>query len=225
MNSVARLTAMNVGSGQPAEWRLTTDENLIGRDPTALVPLNLPRVSRRHAVITRRGSYFYLRDLGSLNGTYVNGQPVGESEVRLKDGDEIVVAGIVALRFRNASDTVQMPRLGRLQGVWIDEASHAVWIDARRVEPPLSPAQFALLQLLYHSIGQVFSRAQIVAAVWADTPAAAVSDEAVEGLIKRLRSRLREVQPEADYLQVIRGHGLRLVQPDMQPGNTAPFES
>jgi predicted component of type VI protein secretion system len=213
MNSGARLCGVN-DEGQPIEWRLTADETLIGRDPTALVPLSESRISRRHALVTRRDSYFYLRDLGSLNGTYVNGSPVGESDIRLKDGDEIVMAGTVALRFRNASDTVQMPRLGRLHGIWIDDASHAVWIDARRVEPPLSPAQYNLLQLLYGSTGQVFSRAQIVAAVWADTPPTSVSDEAVEGLIKRLRSRLREVQPEADYVQVVRGHGLRLIQPD-----------
>lgn len=213
MSSAARLTGSDV-EGRPVEFRLTEDKTLLGRDPSALISLPVLPISRRHALITRRESYYYLCDLGSLNGTYVNGLPVSETPVRLKDGDEIVVGGVVALRFSNPSDTVQMPRVGRLQGIWIDEASRTVWIDAHPVEPPLSPAQFTLLQLLYSSAGQVFSREQIVAAVWADTPPTAVSHEAVEGLIKRLRSRLREVQPNADYVQVVRGHGLRLIQPE-----------
>jgi pSer/pThr/pTyr-binding forkhead associated (FHA) protein len=212
MSSAARLSGVDV-EGRPVEWQLTEDESLVGRDTSALVSLLVPRVSRRHALITRRDSYYYLSDLGSLNGTYVNGLPVDETAVRLKDGDEIVIAGIVALRFHNPSDTIQMPRLGRLQGIWIDEASRSVWIDGHQVDPPLSPAQFALLQLLYGSAGQVFSRSQIIAAVWADIPPATVSDEAVEGLIKRLRARLRETQPDGDYVQVVRGHGLRLIQP------------
>jgi pSer/pThr/pTyr-binding forkhead associated (FHA) protein len=46
-------------------------------------------VSRDHALIVRRGSDWFLDDLGSLNGTYVNRRRI-ESE-RLGDGDELQV--------------------------------------------------------------------------------------------------------------------------------------
>jgi len=46
-------------------------------------------VSRDHAVIVRRGSDYYLDDLGSLNGTYVNRQRVDSRG--LEDGDELQI--------------------------------------------------------------------------------------------------------------------------------------
>jgi len=125
-----------------------------------------------------------------------------------------VLGGTVELSFNNLRDTAQGLRIGRLNGVWLNEAAHEVWVDGERVEPPLSAAQLTLLALLYHSAGRVISRAQIVAAVWPDSNPAGVGEEAVDGLIKRLRTRLRATQPEREYLEVLRGHGLRLVQPD-----------
>jgi DNA-binding response OmpR family regulator len=82
------------------------------------------------------------------------------------------------------------------------------------VEPPLSVAQFTLLNLLYQSPGEVVTRAQIIAAVWPNADPAGVSEEAVDGLIKRLRARIRETQvnAEREYIEVLRGHGVRLVQ-------------
>jgi len=40
------------------------------------------------------------------------------------------------------------------------------------------------------------------------------SVEAIDALVKRLRARLREIQPEREYLEVLRGHMLRLVPPE-----------
>lgn len=49
---------------------------IIGRDPSSQVRLEHPSVSRRHAEIMRQGNRYSIRDLGSANGTFVNGQPV-----------------------------------------------------------------------------------------------------------------------------------------------------
>jgi hypothetical protein len=63
----------------------------IGRLPECDVILGDPNVSRRHAEIRRQGTGFVVVDLGSTNGTRVNG--AGIKERRLNDGDEITVGG------------------------------------------------------------------------------------------------------------------------------------
>ncbi|MGI0486816.1 FHA domain-containing protein [Pantanalinema rosaneae CENA516] len=62
---------------------------LIGRDRKAALPIQDKRLSRRHAAIQyREHRGFYLIDLNSTNGTFVNGEPVRQ-QVLLKDGDRI----------------------------------------------------------------------------------------------------------------------------------------
>jgi hypothetical protein len=194
-------------------WKLESERYLIGREAPAEIVFATPRISRQHALITRVDHGYYLGDLNSKNGTFVNGKSVSDEAVRLMNGDEIVLGGVIMLTFHDPGETVEGPRLGQLRGVWLDEASRAVWVDASPVEPPLSAAQFTLLRLLYDQIGKVVTRAQLIAAVWPESDPAGVSEEAVDGLIKRLRARLRETQPRRDYLEVLRGQGLRLKPP------------
>ena len=62
---------------------------VIGRLPEVEIFLDDSNVSRRHAEVTRRGPDLVLRDLGSTNGTKLNGAPISVST--LKDGDQILV--------------------------------------------------------------------------------------------------------------------------------------
>jgi pSer/pThr/pTyr-binding forkhead associated (FHA) protein len=59
------------------------------------------RVSRHHAEIIKRGADYFIRDLGSLNGTYIAGRgKLGRDQLyRLNDRDEIVLGG-AKLEFR-----------------------------------------------------------------------------------------------------------------------------
>jgi hypothetical protein len=75
---------------------LGEESAVIGRSPDCTVPLSDPRASRRHAEVRPRDDGFLLVDLGSTNGTKVNGRRVQEHVLR--DGDEIAV-GVTALRF------------------------------------------------------------------------------------------------------------------------------
>lgn len=104
--------------------------------------------------------------------------------------------------------TTLQPR--KLKGVWINESAREVWVDGIAVDPPLSAAQYTLLLLLYQHLGQIVSRPQIVKTVWDDADPRGVSANAVDGLITRLRARLQEAQPKYDYVEVIRGQGVRL---------------
>ena len=65
------------------------DRTLIGRSPECEVFLDDVTVSRRHAELVRDGETFSIRDLGSLNGTYVNRRRI-ESAV-LEDDDEVQI--------------------------------------------------------------------------------------------------------------------------------------
>ncbi|MFP5376094.1 MAG: FHA domain-containing protein, partial [Acidimicrobiia bacterium] len=76
--------------------RVTDRPVTIGRMAECDVTLTDESVSRRHAEVRRVGSDIVLVDLGSTNGTKVNG--TGVRERRLSDGDEITV-GTTTVRF------------------------------------------------------------------------------------------------------------------------------
>jgi pSer/pThr/pTyr-binding forkhead associated (FHA) protein len=81
-----------VRSGGPpgATFPVDRDTITIGREPSADVFLDDITVSRNHAVITRSPAGIRLRDLGSLNGTYVNRRRIEDEEL-LEDGDELQI--------------------------------------------------------------------------------------------------------------------------------------
>lgn len=68
----------------------------IGRLPECAVPVSDPNVSRRHAQLRREGETVVVVDLGSTNGTRVNGTPIIEQ--RLVEGD-LVTVGTTTMRF------------------------------------------------------------------------------------------------------------------------------
>ena len=81
---------IRAGGGRVGEsFALHGERMTIGRRPEADVFLDDVTVSRDHALLVRRSGDYYLDDLGSLNGTYVNRHRI-ESH-RLEDGDELQV--------------------------------------------------------------------------------------------------------------------------------------
>lgn len=80
------------GNGKGQEFPLSRELTLIGRDPEADITIDDEAASRRHAAVVRSGTRFQLRDLGSTNGTYLNGllhneqQPLAEGQ-RFRIGD------------------------------------------------------------------------------------------------------------------------------------------
>jgi DNA-binding winged helix-turn-helix (wHTH) protein len=87
----------------PNEVALHDGDNVIGRDPDCPVRVNSPRVSRHHARLTVVGTRATLEDLGSKNGTYLEGRLV-EGRLALSDGDEVVVGPAVFV-FRASGKT------------------------------------------------------------------------------------------------------------------------
>ncbi|MCI0333905.1 MAG: ATP-binding protein [Planctomycetes bacterium] len=75
------------GRDQGTRFRLENANVTIGRGSTSTVQLHDTEVSREHAELRRRGDVFLVRDLGSSNGTFVNGKQIKEQE--LASGDQL----------------------------------------------------------------------------------------------------------------------------------------
>lgn len=76
---------------ESGETRELTNVSIIGRSPECQIAIADPRVSRRHAMIRKQDGGFYLFDLGSFNGSYLNGSRVTAAK-QLKTGDIISLA-------------------------------------------------------------------------------------------------------------------------------------
>jgi pSer/pThr/pTyr-binding forkhead associated (FHA) protein len=72
-----------------SRFLLDDDLSVAGRHPNADIFLDDVTVSRRHVEFSRIGAEFSLRDMGSMNGTYLNGARVDQND--LKTGDEIQI--------------------------------------------------------------------------------------------------------------------------------------
>lgn len=96
------------GSGAGGSYELD-GELVLGREQGAAdVVLEDPGISRAHAAVRARGGQITVEDLGSSNGTFVNGDAIS-GEVELADGDEIQVGGtVLAVQGADAA-TAMMP--------------------------------------------------------------------------------------------------------------------
>jgi pSer/pThr/pTyr-binding forkhead associated (FHA) protein len=83
------LLVVQRGSNAGARFLLDGETTTAGRRPDSDIFLDDVTVSRKHAEFVRRGAGFVVRDVGSLNGTYVQRDRIDEAE--LHDGDEVQI--------------------------------------------------------------------------------------------------------------------------------------
>jgi pSer/pThr/pTyr-binding forkhead associated (FHA) protein len=207
-------------------WPLQ-DNLLVGRDQSCDIVVADRQVSRHHARVTITKQGVLLEDLGSKNGTHHNGEAIADP-VYLQDGDVIQIA--LAQKFVYLSSDATLPLEGEdidfttLQAsqqkpqnedqLRIEKKSHRVWIGNEEVLPPLSVSQYRLLENLYDNQGKVVPRKELIANVWGEEQAIDVSEQALDALVRRLRYRLNGIDPSHNYIVTIRGHGLRLENPN-----------
>jgi hypothetical protein len=126
---------MRSGPTPGASYSLEGDQIDIGRDSTNEIVINDAEISRRHARLTFQGGKYVLEDLGSTNGTFVNGQRLAGPRV-LKSGEvvsfgEQIVMNFEALTAADAGATVVSPR------------ASAIPVASRpAMPPPPPPAQY-----------------------------------------------------------------------------------
>jgi len=197
--------------GKPLQsWMIKGPTTTIGRWEDNDVVVADRWISRHHARIDLQGTRYALQDLGSKNGLFVNGKRVVQP-VFLEDGDRIQLTPRYQLTFVDNESTAPLfPGQG---GVVVDHEARRVWVRGQELIPSLSSAQFSLLRTLVEEPGRVFSRDELIDAVWPDQDPSGISDDALNSLVRRLRRRLVSVGPGHRYVFAVRGHGFKFEQP------------
>jgi DNA-binding response OmpR family regulator len=214
MEQRAPRLLMQGGQLKGSEFVLAEESTSIGRAPDSDIVVDDRLASRRHAFVYREHGQHLISDCGSRNGTFLNGQRISEPHV-LRDGDELQIG----LEFKavyvdpEATGALVTEALVRGRGLWIDQDRREVWVQGRKLAPPVSKAQFRLLVLLREEPGRVYSRDEIIGAAWPEDAGQGVSDETIDALVGRLRRRIAALDPHHQYIVTVRGHGFKFAQP------------
>ena len=196
------------------KWEIK-DTLSIGREPTCDIFIDDRQVSRQHARVANTGvGIVELEDLTSKNGTFHRGTLL-DKKIQLEDGDVIQIALIQKFAFYTSDATMPLEDIFpstsiNARSIRLDPKSRRVWVKGEELNPALSASQFRLLYALSGQQGKVITRNDLISIVWKDDLTDGVSDQALDALIRRLRTRLAQIDPEKDYIVTIRGHGLRL---------------
>ena len=126
---------MRSGPTPGAAFTLEGDQLTIGRDATNDIVINDAEISRRHARLTFQGGKYVLEDLGSTNGTFVNGQRLAGPRV-LKAGEVVSFGEQIILVFEvnnvDAGATMVSPRAAAVPSM-----------PRPATPPPPPPAEYA----------------------------------------------------------------------------------
>jgi hypothetical protein len=126
---------MRSGPTPGAAFTLEGDQLTIGRDSTNEIVINDAEISRRHARLNFQGGKYVLEDLGSTNGTFVNGQRLAGPRV-LKAGEVVSFGEQIVLVFEastyDPAATVASPRAAAVPS-----------LSRPPTQPPPPPAEYA----------------------------------------------------------------------------------
>ena len=207
------------GRDQGSRFQLEESVHTVGRTQNNSVRLHDTEVSREHAELVRRGDSYVLRDLGSSNGTYVNGRPATEHE--LASGDQLqfgksllLYTGFVEGAYEDIADKVDIvPRAGTNDGSRIVAAlSHyegSDWAlpDASSSSNPWLARARSNLQIMYRTalaishtmdIDQLLARIMDMIFEWVDADRGCIMLKDIEKdkLVPKVRRHRRGVRTD-----------------------------
>ncbi len=124
------------------DFSLEKAELFLGRDPASDIAIADPEVSRRHARLVLAGEHYSLEDLGSTNGTFVQGNPIHGLTI-LNPGDIIAIGERVVLLYEekvfDPDATMAVPRI-------VQPAAEAAPVEGEpSTEQPVAPAVMPIL--------------------------------------------------------------------------------
>lgn len=186
------------------EHHLPAQTATVGRAVECDVVVASKSISREHARLYRQGRRWFVEDIGSTNGTFLNGERVIAAS-DLRDGDCLKV-GEVEFIFHDPDTTTRENPVPDLE---VDTAAGVVRVDRRAVT--LSPKEYLLVAYLYERRGQVCSKDDIGHAVWPEYEAGGIFDYQIENLVRRLRTRIETDPANPQLLFTVRGLGYKLI--------------
>jgi diguanylate cyclase (GGDEF)-like protein len=191
--SEAALTVLR-GDIPGALYPLDGEEAVIGRSPEASIALADGSLSRLHARITRRGDAFLIEDLGSTNGTFIDGERV-EGRCELQDGCRIHLGMRTVLHFR-LHDAVELDAARKTHALTVRDPLTGVFNRSHLEERLFAEAAFArrhrkALSLILLDVDH-FKKIN-------DQHGHAAGDEALKTLAKALADLTREEDVLARY--------------------------
>lgn len=207
MPSIQRFLIQE-GDNAGKEIELNAFPYTIGRARDCDIVLDYTEISRLHARVDTDHQNAILEDMGSTNGTFVNGRRLDSGQThRLRAGDEVRFGTVAIWVFDDPVTTATIAPVNLpTPGLVIDMDAARVTIAGMPIYPPLSPNQFSLLSLLIENAGRIVTREEVCDYVWGSDED--VSDQTIDALVSRLRKRLSETDPEHDYIVTRRGFGL-----------------
>ena len=187
----------------PAFVILEEGECSLGRSAQCTVVAPFPWVSRLHARIVPVGSRFHLLDVGSVNGTYVNGTRIQDTHVLAHH--DLIGLGESGPHLTFVDPDMTQSTAARLS---YDERSMRFTLGASALE--LTPNQFRLLRHLHQQRGRVCAREQLAEAVWGSSYAPGMDATTLDRLVSTLRAALRRVDESASLIVTRPGLGYQL---------------
>ena len=138
MAESARLV-MSQGPQPGQTFVLDQDSLTLGRDPHNDISISDPQISRQHARIVRRDDQMVIEDVGSTNGTYVNGMRLSGPHT-LVSGDVIGLGDVVTLTYHGVSPSATEPLVGRATIPLERQPRYETAPAPPAYEPPPAPA-------------------------------------------------------------------------------------
>jgi DNA-binding winged helix-turn-helix (wHTH) protein len=183
----------------------------IGRSSSCDIVLPYSIVSRLHARIALEHDRYILSDAGSVNGTYLNGEPI-VGEHQLSTDDEIWLGSDeVVLRFSDPDETLGV-MFNSSPPLLIDESARIVQVYG--VPLQLTTLEYELIRYLAAHPRQVCTREECFLAVWGQPYDHATCEDALNACVARLRRNLRAtadaVGRPAPQITTIKRIGFRL---------------
>ena len=203
---------------------LSETRHVIGRAPNDDIAFDNPYISREHAEILFSSGEYFIRDLNSKNGTFIDGRRLGSDPEHLRGGEKLEFgSGQVMATFALASSTVTLPASaeGASQpqpdsqiaagGLHVDARSRDVYVNRNIITPPLSKKEFDVLNLMWERRGEACSKYDIAARGWPERASGGVSDQEISQCVHRIRARIEPNAGDPKFILSIRGFGYRLM--------------
>ncbi|HXG91021.1 MAG TPA: FHA domain-containing protein [Blastocatellia bacterium] len=221
------LQGESIGLALPIE----NERNVIGRGAQADIVLKDEVASRLHAEIIRAASVsgnieYFIKDLSSTNGTYLNGSRIVE-QAQLFDSDRIRIGNHI-LKF-SLLDEVELAALGKSQSS-TSETQRSRGPSSQQIISfppfhipadvdllyredavvPLEPQAVRVLRYLAENTGRVVTKDELLEAVWPDV---FTTDSVLKKAISQARHALGDDAKEARFIETFHRRGYRFIAP------------